>query len=367
MIIEQKHDSNLSLIFQPDGKALNPSCSSRSSLTVIIPAYNEEATIAETVASLLQQTRRPDRVLVVDDGSTDGTAAAAREAGAEVLTPPRNTGSKAGAQSFALQFVDTDLTLAIDADTILAPDAIEKLLVAMQDPAVAAASGVVLPRHVSTLWERGRFVEYLLTFGFYKPVQDYYGRSLISSGCFSVYRTDALRQIGGWSTRTLAEDMDLTWTFYRLGRKVKFVRDAVSYPIEPHDFRFMRKQLKRWSHGFVQNVLLHGPAMMRDRTLSTFVFTAVIDALSAPLVYWLALPALAVAWSPWFLAGYVFDLPVLALPVLVEGASRGALKRSITSLPAFLVLRQVNTAFMAIAFWNEIVLQRSFKVYEKGH
>ena len=62
-----------------------------------------------------------------------------------------------------------------------------------------------MPRHVHTLWERGRYVEYLFAFTFYKPVQDLLGRPLISSGCFSVYRTDVLREYGGWPTRTLAE------------------------------------------------------------------------------------------------------------------------------------------------------------------
>ena len=97
-------------------------------LTVIIPAYNEVASVGDTVRSVLEQTTAPARIIVVDDGSTDGTALAAREAGAQVITPPANTGSKAGAQNFALEYVDTQYCMAIDADTTLAPDAIERLL-----------------------------------------------------------------------------------------------------------------------------------------------------------------------------------------------------------------------------------------------
>ena len=73
--------------------------------------------------------------------------------------------------------------------------------------------------------------------------------SKISSGCFSIHRTDLLRDIGGWSNRTMAEDMDLMWTLYAMGRKVRFVPEAICYPIEPHDLRFLRCQLRRWSHG----------------------------------------------------------------------------------------------------------------------
>jgi len=87
--------------------------------------------------------------------------------------------------------------MAIDADTTLAPDAIQKLLPALDDPKISAACGLVLPRYVKSVWERGRYIEYLFAFSFYKPIQDYYERPLISSGCFSVYRTEALRANNG--------------------------------------------------------------------------------------------------------------------------------------------------------------------------
>lgn len=162
-------------------------------LTVIIPAYNEVENVGDTVRSLLAQTCPPKEVIVVDDGSTDGTGEVARAAGATVLCPPKNTGSKAGAQNYALTQVETEFCMAVDADTILASDGLEKLLAAFDDPKIVAACGYVVPRHVRTLWERGRYIEYLFAFTFYKPVQDYYGAPLISSGCFSAYRTDILK------------------------------------------------------------------------------------------------------------------------------------------------------------------------------
>lgn len=144
-------------------------------LTVIIPAYNEAENVADTVKSLLSQTCPPKMVLVVDDGSTDGTGEVARQAGATVLRPP----------NYALERTQTQFCMAVDADTVLAPDALEKLLTAFSDEAVVAACGFVVPRRVSTLWERGRYIEYLFAFTFYKPVQDYFRRPMISSGCFS--------------------------------------------------------------------------------------------------------------------------------------------------------------------------------------
>src|SRR6186997_80292 len=97
-------------------------------VTVIVPAYNEGATLGDTLISLLTQTVAPAEIIVVDDCSTDDTADVAARLGVRVLRPPANTGSKAGAQSFALGHVKTAFVMAIDADTTLAPQAIERLL-----------------------------------------------------------------------------------------------------------------------------------------------------------------------------------------------------------------------------------------------
>src|SRR4051794_38388312 len=338
-------------------------------LTVIIPAFNEADSVADTVRSVFEQTFPPARVIVVDDCSTDATGALAAAAGAEVISPLENTGSKAGAQNLALELVDTPYCMALDADTTLAPDAVERLLAPFDDDrGLAATCGFVVPRHVGSLWERGRYVEYLLSFTFYKPTQDYYGKPLISSGCFSAYRTARLREAGGWSERTRAEDMDLTWSFYRAGHAVRFVPDAVCYPIEPHDLGFLSKQLKRWSHGFLQNVRLHWKGILPLGFLSTVVGVALFDAVVASVIYLFVLPLLAIfLQAPLLLLVYVIDVPAVMVPVLLAGWRRGEARRAVASLPSFFVLRAVNGFFMLEALWTEVVLRRPLLVYEKGH
>src|SRR3989344_4442932 len=139
-------------IFSPKQAANN--------LTIIVPAYNEEASVSDTVKSLLNQTTPPKEVIVIDDCSTDNTAEVARTAGARVIKPPQNTGTKAGAQNYALSLVETEFVMAIDADTTIAPDGVEKLIKAMEEDRVVAACGSVIPRHKNTIWERGRYIEY---------------------------------------------------------------------------------------------------------------------------------------------------------------------------------------------------------------
>jgi biofilm PGA synthesis N-glycosyltransferase PgaC len=337
-------------------------------VTVLVPAYNEAASVGDTVRSLLGQTHAAAEIIVIDDGSADGTGEVARAAGARVVRPPRNTGSKAGAQNFALPLVRTTLVMAIDADTTLASDAIEKLLPAFVEPEVAAACGFVLPRHVRTVWERGRYVEYLFAFTFYKQVQDFYGRPMISSGCFSMYRSADLKTQGGWPTATLAEDMDLTWRFYQAGRAVRFLPDAVSYPIEPADFCFLSKQLRRWSHGFVQNVTLHWKGLLAVPYLRWAVAVATWDAVVASFLFLVALPLLALLFrEPLWLLGYVIDVPALLVPLLIGAAPRGEIGRALASVPAFLLLRTVNAVFFLRAVCDEWLLGRRLLVYEKGH
>ena len=337
-------------------------------LTVIVPAYNEAEFVGETIRSLLAQTVPPERIILVDDGSTDGTGDVGRRAGITVIRPPRNTGSKAGAQTFALPWVHTPLVMAVDADTTLEPTAVETLMQAFSDPNVGAACGYVVPRRVETLWERGRYVEYLYAFSFYKQVQDYYRRPLISSGCFSMYRTDVVRQHGGWSDRTLAEDMDLTWRFHQSGVGVRFVPEAVCYPVEPYNFRLMGKQLQRWSHGFIQNVSLHWRGLLAVPFLRSAVAVSLWDALVASIAFLIALPLLIVALrNPWLLLAYFIDAPAILVPLLIGLVPRREFARAFASLPAFFVLRLVNGVYFLEAVWSEWFLRRRYRVYEKGH
>jgi len=335
---------------------------------VIVPAYNEAATIAETLRSLQRQTVQPRAVIVVDDGSTDDTGDRARALGVTVLRPQTNTGSKAGAQNAALAHVRTEYTLAVDADTVLASDAIEHLLAAVDDRSVASACGFVVPRHVRSTWERGRYIEYLFGFGFYKRTQDFYRRPLISSGCFSLYRTRDLMRAGGWQTRTLTEDVDLTWTFYESGRDVRFVPEAVCYPIEPSTYPLMCTQLRRWAHGFVQNVRLHWRGTRSTPLLRLMVAIWFLEATTASIAYLFVLPILIVVFrEPALLLLYVLDAPLILVPVMVEARSRREVRRALVSFPAFGVTRLLGSVFTLRALWAELVRNRPFDVYEKGH
>jgi biofilm PGA synthesis N-glycosyltransferase PgaC len=144
--------------------------------------------------------------------------------------------------------------------------------------------------------------------------------------------------------------------------------DAVCYPIEPHDFNLMGKQLKRWSHGFVQNVMQHWRGILPIPYLSFTVGVALWDATVASLAYLILLPALSLLTAnPLFLLGYFIDVPAVVFPVLMKSAERKETLKALASLPSFFVLRTVNGFFMLEALWSEIVRRKPLLVYEKGH
>ena len=337
-------------------------------LTIIVPAYNEEKSIVDTLESIKKQTIKPKRVIVVDDHSTDQTAEVAMRAGVEVLETPTNSGSKAGAQNYALTKVNTKFVMALDADTTMEKHAIEKLLEAFKEENTAAACGFVIPRFVNTVWERGRYIEYLIAFTYYEPIQEYFGKPLISSGCFSMYRTKFLTESKGWPTRTMAEDMDLTWSFHKKKFFVRFIPEAVCYPIEPQTYSFMKKQLIRWSHGFVQNLMLHWKDVLSVPYLNFIVAVMTWDGIVATFLYLFVIPILAIIFrSPYLLLLYIIDAPIIFIPVFYRGLTRNEKMKVVTSFPAFFVLRIVNAVFILEAYWSEIIMRKRLTQYEKGH
>ncbi|MER5970471.1 glycosyltransferase [Streptomyces sp. NPDC002055] len=346
------------------------------SLTVIVPAHNEEEGLPATLESVFRQTVPPDAVIVVDDGSADRTGDVARAFGATVLTPPHNLGSKAKAQNFALPHCSTELVLAVDADTVLAPDYIERITPAFDDPAVVVAAGNVQTRHTRTVWERGRSVEYLFGFHWHRPIQNGANSPVVCSGCCSVFRRDVLAGFGGFPERTIVEDMDYTWSQQIAGRRAVYVADAEAWAADPETLTYLRKQVWRWMAGFCQNVRLHlGRLILRKPLLAVWILLAMVEILTAPL--WWATPVILAATTdqtlPSALGWWAGTDILLTVPPLVYAARRRKLpvRRVLLNIPCVYPAKAVNLYYAWKAVWVELVLvplrlSRGLTVYEKG-
>ncbi|WP_043634487.1 glycosyltransferase family 2 protein, partial [Nonomuraea candida] len=345
-------------------------------VTVIVPAHNEEQGLPATLRSIQAQSVPPERVIVVDDGSTDRTGEVAASYGVTVLRPPANLGSKARAQNHALPHCDTDLVLAVDADTVLAPDYIERLRPAFADPAVNVAAGNVQTRFARTPWERGRSTEYLFGFHWHRPIQHLAGSPMVCSGCCSMFRRASLVAAGGFPERTIVEDMDFTWSQQLDGHRAVYVSDAVAWAADPETLTYLRKQVWRWMAGFMQNIRLHLPRLLtRKPMLATWVVLALLEILVAPL-WWAAPLLLPLTLDESFsltMAWWAGGELLLTVPTLLYAARRRRLPlgQVLFNLPFVYLTKAVNLYYAWKALLVELVLvplrlSSGLVVYEKG-
>lgn len=336
----------------------------RMSVTVMIPAHNEEAWIGETLRSLRAQSLPPDEVIVVDDCSSDRTGEVARHLGANVLRTT-SPSMKAGAQRFGLDHVRTDAVVMIDADTTLHPDALH-LLVADLEAGKDATNGAVFPQVEKGTWARGRVIEYAMAQRLVKRAQASVSGMIVLSGCVSAFRTEVLRKINAFERPTITEDLDLTWRLALGGYKIGYVPNAWAYPAEPTSWRLYRAQMRRWAAGFCECIAAHGKSMARRPGLLLVILAACWDVLSACGLMLLMVALLVTGTlelSPWTVAlnGLWFAVP-LALAASVVG-----LRRAVAALPAYLVVLSTSQYFYLEAMMRQWVFRRRITTWVKGH
>ena len=348
----------------------------RFTVTVIVPAYNEEDGIRDTLDALMQQTDRLEQIIVVDDCSQDNTGLVAREYGVEVLRPQHNLGSKAKAQNYALPYCATDLVLPVDADTILAADYVERIKRPFEDPRVVIAAGNVQTKVTRTVTERGRSIEYLYGFHFYRPIQNRAGAPVVCSGCCSAFRREVLVASGGFPERTIVEDFDWTATQQIAGFKAVYVAAAEAWAADPETIRYLRKQMNRWMSGFFQNMRIHfWPAWRHKPVLALWYSVAIAEILMLPL--WWGGPLLWVyVWHDPFLRTFEWWL-ALQLAVNIPVLMYAAVRRRVNPLSVLVnfPLVYVNGAVNSFYAWKGMIVElvlvplgiaRGLTVYEKG-
>lgn len=161
-------------------------------VSACVPAFNNEATIRESILSLLGQTIKPEEIFLVDDGSTDKTAAIAREMGIRVVSLGQNKG-RGTARAAAIDHCRSDLLLSVDGTAALAPDFLEKALEHMKESKVAAVFGSIHGKEEKTTADRWR-ARHL-----YRQEGDEPKKAghLITGGC--LLRVEAIRACGNFN------------------------------------------------------------------------------------------------------------------------------------------------------------------------
>jgi biofilm PGA synthesis N-glycosyltransferase PgaC len=235
-------------------------------VTVIIACRNEEKTIAHTLKYIKRQDYRGSiRVIVVDNASSDKTAQQAQKAGEELeidlLVLSEENPGKFNALNKGLEYVDTECTVTLDADTLLHKSAIRYLVARIKSAPgeVCAVAGSVLVRNSrDNMLARLQEWDYFLGIASIKRMQGLYQGTLVAQGAYSLYRTEALREAKGWPD-AIGEDIVLTWGFLNSEKKVFFEPLAVAFTDVPVTAKQLLRQRSRWARGMIEALKLFRP------------------------------------------------------------------------------------------------------------
>lgn len=293
-------------------------------ITVLIAAYNEERSIAGTLRSLREQDYPGTiNIVVIDDGSDDATrdvinGIARSSENVRLLTPKH--GGKANALNVGLTQTTTEFVVTIDADTWLNKAALRRLMARfLSDPkGTAAVAGCVLARNSrENLVTKMQEWDYFLAISSVKRQQALYQGTLVAQGAFSAYRTNAVREVGGWPN-LIGEDIVLTWSLIDREYRIGFESTAIAFTDVPTDIKSFARQRKRWARGMIEGLRHHGDIIVKRRTLVSFLMglDLLFPVLDSAYTF-IFLPGVVLALFGHFWIAGPMTLAILPLTVLI--------------------------------------------------
>ena len=279
-------------------------------VTVIVPAFNEGVGIERAVRSLAGGDYPAHEVVVVDDGSDDGTAELVEGLGLEGVRVIRQANAgKAAALSTGLAAASAEVIVTVDADTVFEEDTLRRLVEPFADPEVGAAAGNTKVGNRRGLLGRWQHIDYVIGFNLDRRLYDTLRCMPTVPGAVGAFRRRAIDLAGGFSSATLAEDTDLTIAIGRAGWRVVYVEDARGWTETPATLSGLWRQRYRWSYGTLQAVWKHRSALWRREP-------GKVGRRGLPylLLFQILLPFLAPLIDAAALYGWIFldPLPVLA-------------------------------------------------------
>ena len=331
----------------------------KSSVAIVVPAFNEAAVISESLRSL-SKAIKPEHIFVVSDGSSDDTAKLARAIVPNVLALRRNRGKAGALKKLIDKYQLTDCyhyVFFFDADTRIGPAFLHEVKKVIKVSSPALVVGTVKPgRHKAI--SAYRVYEYGLSHLIFKNAQNAMGTIAVAPGCASVYRSDVLAQLnflGG----SLTEDLDLTIQIHhkKLGKIIYCPRACVTTQ-DPANFGDYWKQIMRWNTGFWQNFFTHKLYLPSSKINGEFML------LLGDLLFWAVLLALSAArpLELLWLYGLALGLAsVLGAAIVIGTGQYWALPYS----PLFGLFQSVNLISTILSFFRAIFGKRQKLGWQK--
>ncbi len=273
-------------------------------VAVLIPAYNEEKVIVRTIRSVMMSNYKNMRIIVIDDGSKDRTSEVAREAypadivSGRLIVLTKENGGKADALNYALQQMEEEIYIGIDADGVIAHDAITNLVPHFANPKIGAVAGNAKVGNRVNLWTRWQALEYITSQNFERRALDLFDVVMVVPGAIGAWRTSAVKAGGGYHTNTVAEDADLTMNLLEQGFYVIYEDRALAFTEAPVNADGLMRQRFRWSFGILQAIFKHRGAIAKHRAMGLF-------ALPNILIFQILLPLLSPLIDLMFVAGII--------------------------------------------------------------
>lgn len=256
------------------------------SLAVIIPAHNEEAHIAATIESVRRIDWPTVHIIVVDDGSTDGTAEILRSFGHQVtVLSKRINDGKARALDDAIVSSTDGLVMIVDADCIVPPQTANLMarhFVTSDNIGAVTANPRVMK--TSAIVEKLQAIEFCATVSATRRGQAVWGRILTMSGICTLLRRDALDEVGLFDEFQPTEDIEMSWRLNLAGWRVTYEPEAVVGMVVPSTAKALVVQRRRWARGLVQVLRKHWFRSMRSPRQWPLVAEAVLSILWCHLI-----------------------------------------------------------------------------------
>ncbi|GHJ99246.1 bi-functional transferase/deacetylase [Streptomyces sp. Y2F8-2] len=271
-------------------------------VSVLVPAYNEAKCIENTVRSLTAS-EHPIEVVVVDDGSTDGTARIVEAMGLpDVRVVRQLNAGKPAALNRGVANARYDLVVMMDGDTVFEPATVRELVQPFADPRVGAVAGNAKVGNKNSLIGAWQHIEYVMGFNLDRRMYDILRCMPTIPGAVGAFRRSALERVGGMSDDTLAEDTDITMALHRDGWRVVYAENARAWTEAPETVQQLWSQRYRWSYGTMQAIWKHRGALLERGPSGRF------GRVGLPLVslFMVVAPLLAPLIDVFLLYGVVF-------------------------------------------------------------
>lgn len=227
-------------------------------VAVVVPCFNEARTLETTLHSLmaLDYPREKLEILVVDDGSTDGTLSIARsfEHDGRIRVFHKKNGGKHTAMNLALESTSAELIGCLDADSTVESGALLALLPVFNNPSTAAVTPGIHVRDPRTILQHMQKVEYRLSI-FNRFIFAGLGSVFITPGPFSFFRASVVRELGGWRHGHSTEDMEMALRMQNAGHLIANAPNAIVHTATPSTLRGLFRQRVRWTYGWLRNAV----------------------------------------------------------------------------------------------------------------